>query len=54
MKKNLMEVSCDPECGFSIRSHNKNEIVKFVKEHAKNAHNKHVGEEEIKSMIKSA
>ncbi len=33
-----MKVSCDPECGFMVQSHNKGELIKIVKGHVKDIH----------------
>jgi len=57
MKKDqLMEtmksVSCDPACGFSIRSHDEKEIVDIVKGHAKKHHNMDMTDEKVKEMMK--
>lgn len=52
--KLLMKVSCDPMCGFSITSHDEKELIGFVRNHAKNAHNKKVTADEIKGMMEMA
>lgn len=52
-KPKLKSVSCDPQCGFKVRSHDENEIVSIVIEHSKKHHNKTVTEQEVKSMMKS-
>ena len=50
--KQLYEIDCDPECGFMVRSHEKNEVIKMGIEHMKNIHSKDVSEEEASSMVK--
>lgn len=35
MAEALKEVSCDPKCGFSVKSHDEKEIMDIVKQHAK-------------------
>ena len=52
-KPKLKSVSCDPQCGFKVRSHDENEIVSIVIEHSKKHHNKTVTEAEVKSVMKT-
>jgi len=54
MNQKLMQVSCDPKCGFMIKSHDEQEIVKFTKDHAKKSHKMDVSEKDIKGMMKAA
>ncbi len=49
----LKSVSCAPECGFMVRSHNEAEVTSIIKEHAKKAHNKDLTDEQIKKMMKT-
>lgn len=46
------EVECEPACGFKLRSHDKNEIVSMVKQHAGKAHQKQMSDKEILNMAK--
>ncbi len=48
----LKEVSCDPVCGFSVKSHDEKEIIEIVKQHAKKSHNMTVSDKEIMGMMK--
>ena len=32
-KEKLNEISCAPECGFMVRSHDKDEVVNLAKQH---------------------
>ncbi len=48
----LKSVSCDPSCGFSVKSHDEKEIVSFVQAHSKMHHNKDVSEADVKKMMK--
>lgn len=48
----LKSVSCDPACGFSVRSHDESEIVNIVQMHAKKQHNKQMSEMDVKKMMK--
>jgi predicted small metal-binding protein len=50
----LKSVTCDPSCGFMIRSHDEKEIIDDVKRHVKNTHHMKTTKKEIKKMIKSA
>jgi len=51
MEEKLMKVSCAPECGFSMTSHDENELIGMIKAHAKNMHNKKVTSDEVRSMM---
>lgn len=53
MEEKLVSVSCDPECGFKVQSHDKAEVVRVVKDHALMAHDKRVSDEEVESMMKT-
>jgi predicted small metal-binding protein len=52
-KQVLKQVSCDPSCGFMVRSHDEKELVQIVIAHAKNAHNKDLTEADVKAMMKT-
>ena len=54
MEGNLKKVECDPKCGFMIRSHDENEMIDLVKQHAKKSHNMDVSEKDIRDKIKAA
>jgi predicted small metal-binding protein len=49
----LMSVTCDPACGFMVRSHSEKELISMVKTHAKKMHNKTVTDKDVKGMMKS-
>lgn len=49
----LKSVTCDPACGFMVRSHNEKELISMVKTHAKKMHNKTMTDKEIKGMMKT-
>jgi predicted small metal-binding protein len=34
----LKQISCDPSCGFMVRSHNEKEAMDMAMNHVKNAH----------------
>lgn len=49
----LKSVSCSPECGFMVRSHDEKELTAIVIEHVKKQHNKTVTEKDVKGMMKA-
>jgi predicted small metal-binding protein len=50
----LKSISCDPTCGFMVRSHDEKEVVGFAKTHVKKAHKMKTTDKELKAMVKSA
>ena len=55
MRKGLIKITCDPKnCGFMVRSHNKNELISLAQNHVKKIHHKSVPTAEMKKMIKKA
>ena len=56
MKKeagSLKSVSCDPSCGFMVRSHDEKEIVSVVKAHAKKVHKMNMTDKQVMDMMKT-
>jgi predicted small metal-binding protein len=51
MKEELMKVSCDPECGFMVQSHDKKELIGIVKNHLKNMHKMKATDEDVIKKI---
>lgn len=51
MNGKLMQVSCAPECGFMIQSHDEKELMEMVKTHAYNAHQMKMSDEEVKDKM---
>ncbi len=49
----LKSVTCDPTCGFMVRSHDENELISMVKEHSKNIHSKEMTDKEVMAMMKT-
>ena len=49
----LKSVSCDPTCGFKVRSHDEKELISIVKTHAKNVHNMDLTDKQVKEMMKT-
>lgn len=54
MAKTLKKVECDATCGFMVRSHDEDELVEIVTQHAKKWHNMTVTGKDVKAMIKDA
>lgn len=52
-KAELKSVSCAPECGFMVRSHDEAEVSSIVIAHAKSRHNKELTEKDVKGMMKT-
>lgn len=52
-KAAMYTVTCDPACGFMVRSHDQKEVVDITIKHAKRAHNKKVTEKDVKGMMKT-
>lgn len=53
MHQGLKSVSCAPECGFKVRSHDEKELTSIVMNHAKMAHNKDLKDADVKAMMKT-
>jgi predicted small metal-binding protein len=49
----MKSITCDPECGFMVRSHDENEVMDVAKKHAKDMHEMDASEEELKGMMKT-
>ncbi|HMD13717.1 MAG TPA: DUF1059 domain-containing protein [Bacteroidota bacterium] len=49
----LKSVSCDPSCGFMVKSHDEKELIAMVKMHAKKMHHKVLSDKDVKAMIKT-
>jgi predicted small metal-binding protein len=48
----LVEASCDPKCGFLLRTHSLDEAKRFVIDHAEKIHNMEMSEQEAEETIK--
>lgn len=49
----LKSVSCDPQCGFMVQSHDENELTDIVIAHAKKVHNMDVTAADVRAKIKT-
>jgi len=54
MEMDYKQVSCDPSCGFLIKSHDENEIKKVVMDHVKNAHHQKISGKDVEKMMTAA
>jgi predicted small metal-binding protein len=54
MKGELKQISCDPECGFLIRSHDEKEILGTAKTHVKNVHHMKVTDADLRERMTAA
>jgi len=50
----LKSISCDPTCGFMVRSHDEKEVMDLAKQHVKKVHHMKTTDKELKAMVKSA
>jgi predicted small metal-binding protein len=49
----LMSISCDPKCGFMMRSRDEKELMKGAKDHMKKHHpDMKMSDKDIKGMMK--
>jgi len=53
-KEGLKVVECPPECGFMVRSHEKEVMIEIVKDHARTYHDMEMTDEEVKAVMKDA
>ena len=55
MDAELKKISCPPECGFEMKSHDEKELVDLVMMHAKNYHaDMGYTKEDIQGLVKKA
>ncbi len=53
-KETLKEISCSPECGFPVRSHDEKEVVTLAKEHIDLKHpSMKISREKLSEMARS-
>lgn len=53
-QEKLKEISCAPECGFLVRSHDKEEVVSLAKQHVDQKHpGMKVTREKLSEMAKN-
>lgn len=53
-QEKLSEISCDPSCGFTVRSHDKEEVINLAKQHVEKKHpGMKVTREQLSAMAKT-
>ncbi len=50
----VKEVTCDPSCGFVVKSRDEKEIVSVVKQHAKTHHHMKLSDKDVRAKITEA
>ncbi len=53
MAGTFKKVECESPCGFTVKSHDEKEVIEFVRQHAKKAHNMDISEKDIRSKMRS-
>lgn len=51
MEGELKKISCDPECGFMVQSHDETEAMEIARRHAKEKHGMDVSDEDLKKKM---
>lgn len=51
MDDKLLMISCSPECGFKIQSHDEEEVMAVAKAHISEKHGKDVSGVELSQMM---
>ena len=55
MEKKLKSITCDPMCGFMVRSHDEEELLEMAIAHGNKKHPEwKMTEDQVRSMIKPA
>ncbi len=52
MAEKICSIECPPECGFTVKSHDEQEVIDMAKKHAKEKHNMDITTDKLKSMMK--
>jgi len=52
MEEELKSISCDPMCGFMVKSHDEMELMEIARKHTKDKHDMDVSDEDLKSKMK--
>jgi predicted small metal-binding protein len=47
----IKKITCDPECGFAVQSHDEPEVLRMASEHVEKVHGKKVPEKELRDMM---
>lgn len=54
MENKMYQITCTPECGFMLRSHDRDEVKRLAKEHVKTMHKMEASDAELEKNIKVA
>lgn len=54
MARDMYQVECEPECGFMIRSHDRDEIADMTMRHANERHQEQFTRQDVEPMIERA
>lgn len=49
----MKSITCDPACGFMVRSHDEKEVTSMAQSHVKHAHKKSLSDKDAKEMMKT-
>lgn len=52
-KDTTYSVTCDSPCDFTVKSHDKKEVVSVVKHHAKTHHDMDMADKDVEAMVKT-
>ncbi len=52
MTKKFYQITCSPDCGFMVRSHDKDEVKRLGKQHLKTAHKMEMPDADVEKQIK--
>jgi predicted small metal-binding protein len=50
----LVKIECNAECGFMVRSHDREEVKRIAMEHIKTAHKENPTNEDMEKMVEPA
>jgi predicted small metal-binding protein len=53
MTGTFKQIQCEPPCGFTVKSHDEKELIEFVRQHAKKAHNLTISEKDVRGKMTS-
>ncbi len=52
MAAKMYQITCSPDCGFQLRSRDRDEVKKLTKEHVKMAHKMEAKDADVEKQIK--
>lgn len=54
MAETFKKISCDPSCGFEVKSRDEGELITIVKQHAKKFHDMDISDTDVRKRMQSA